>query len=66
MNKYAEQVALAFLVTLGATALDSGMMEEKRRLFERRFGVEITDKNIVSVIKQVRHMLSGSEEVVGG
>lgn len=62
----AEKVALALLVTLGATAVDSGMMEDTKKKFEQRFGVAITDDVIVSVINKVKGTLDGFETVVIG
>lgn len=52
-----EKAALAMLVTLGATAMDTGLMEEKRRQFENRFDVVISDEVIVGVIKKMELML---------
>lgn len=64
MNQ-AEKVALAMLVTIGATAMDTGLMEEKKKQFEARFGVKITNEIIVSVINKIRASLDrGSEQVV--
>ena len=59
-----ERVALAMLVTIGATAVDTGLMAEKREQFEKRFGVVIDNDVIVSVINRMETMLNGSEDVV--
>ena len=62
MNKE-EKVALALLVTLGATALDCRAAEHKQREFEDKFGVNLTEGNVRNVIKKVSDLLSGSEDV---
>ena len=60
-----ERVALAMLVTIGATAVDTGLMEERKKQFETRFGVKITNEIITSVINKIRVSLDrGSEQVV--
>ena len=62
---WTEKVVLAMLVTIGATAMDTGLMEERRKQFEARFGVKITNEVIVSVINKIRASLDrGSEQVV--
>ena len=60
-----ERVALAMLITIGATAVDTGLMEERKKQFETRFGVNITNEIITSVINKIRVSLDrGSEQVV--
>lgn len=61
-----EKVALAFLTTLGATALDLGVAEDKKKQFEDKFGSEITTDAIVSVVKKVGDLLAGSENIIIG
>jgi len=53
------------LITIGATAVDTGLMEERKKQFETRFGVKITNEIITSVINKIRVSLDrGSEQVV--
>ena len=62
----AEKAALGLLVTVGATAVDCGVVDDKKKEFENKFGVTITDEVIASVIVKIGDLLSGSETVVIG
>jgi len=59
-----ETVALALLTTLGATALDAGVAEAKRRQFADTFGFEVTEAVVVAVIDKLAAALSGSEQII--
>jgi len=59
-----EKVALAFLATIGATAVDSGVTEDKRKQFENKFGTRITPRVVASVVKKMADLLSGSETII--
>lgn len=62
--KFQDRVTMAFLVALGATAMGTPS-DVKRREFEDKFGVRITDDSVVRVIQHVARELDGSEEVKG-
>lgn len=59
-----EKVTLAFLTTIGATALDLGAAEDKKKQFEDKFGTKITTRAVVSVVKKVGDLLAGSESII--
>ena len=59
-----EKATLALLVTVGATAMDCGVTDVKKREFEEKFGVKIATGDVTSVINKVADLLSGSENVI--
>ena len=61
-----EAVTLAALALTGATAFDSSspMTIGIRDRFSTRFGVYISDGDIVSVISKIKSLISRDEDVV--
>lgn len=61
-----EAATLAALTLTGATAFDSSspLTEGIRARFSERFGVAITDADVVSVLSKIKFLMSRDEDVV--
>jgi len=63
-----EAVVLAMLAMTGATAFDTPVGTQVAERFSKKFGVKITNDDVVAVLDKVKSLvtISGDEDVVIG